>query len=391
MKTEYVSPKSIGQNPDNPRVIKDDRFLKLVRSIQEAPWMLELRPIVVNAAMTVLGGNMRLKACLEAKLNLVPIVRASELTVEQQREFIIKDNSGYGEWDFDDLQKNWNDLPLDDWGIDVPPVFVSPSEISEDNFTDSEISGDYGIIEGDVFEIGKHRLVCGDSRRVEHVDLCLGGESPYLMITDPPYGTKYNPEWRSRLSVTDNTDQLTGDNNADWSQVWARSPATVAYVYHGDKFCSIVADSLYACNYIIRNQIIWAKHSLVMSPEGYHSQHEPLFYAVRKGGTARWVGDRKQTTLWEIKRNIKNESGHPTQKPVECMTRPMANHEGDVYDPFCGSGTTMIAAEGMGRRCYAIEILPKYCATIIKRMRKLVPGITVLRNGETFETDSAVD
>jgi len=380
----------IKPNPNNPRIIKDDKFKKLVKSIQEFPQMLNIRPIVVNDDMVVLGGNMRLKACKEAGLKELPIIKASSLTDEQQKEFIIKDNVGFGEWDWESIANEWDAEQLTEWGLDIPDFKPIQAEAQEDDFEESdEIKTD--IVLGDLFEIGEHRLLCGDSTNANDVNKLLNGKEPYLMVTDPPYGVDYKPEWRSEVMPEKNdanhgrsVGKVKNDTNADWTESWALSPSRVAYVYHAGIYSGTVQKSLQDCDFEIRSQIIWVKSHFAISRADYHWKHEPCWYAVKKGNKGNWASDRKQTTVWEIDKPQKNETGHSTQKPVECMARPIGNHDGDVYEPFCGSGTTMVAAHQLNRKCYAIELDPKYCQVIVDRMMKLDPSLEVKRNGKPY-------
>lgn len=174
-------------NPNNPRLVKDDKFAKLVQSIKDFPKMLELRPIVVNDDMIVLGGNMRLKACKEAGLKEVPIIKASDLTEEQQREFIIKDNSGYGEWDWEMIANEWDAEQLNEWGMDIPDFKGEEIEAVEDDYEiPEELKTD--IVLGDLIEIGQHRLLCGDSTDSDQVAKLMNGQKADMVFTDPPYG-----------------------------------------------------------------------------------------------------------------------------------------------------------------------------------------------------------
>ena len=177
----------IRANPNNPRLIKDEKFAKLVESIRSFPEMLKLRPIVVNDENVVLGGNMRLKACKEAGLKNVPVIKASELTEEQQREFIIKDNVGFGEWDWEMLANGWDAEKLEEWGLDVPDFTAKELEASEDDYyIPDEVKTD--IVPGDLFEIGPHRLLCGDSTNADDVARLMNNEKADMVFTDPPYG-----------------------------------------------------------------------------------------------------------------------------------------------------------------------------------------------------------
>jgi len=391
MKIEQAKISALKINPANPRTIKDEKFAQLVRSVRDFPQMLEIRPIVVNKKMEVLGGNMRLRACIEAGLTEVPIIRAENLTDDQQREFIIKDNVGFGEWDWGALANEWDAEELSDWGLEVPDFAGGGAgEAQEDDYEmPDEIKTD--IVAGDLFEIGPHRLLCGDSTKAEDVGKLLSGKEPYLMVTDPPYGVEYDANWRNEAERADGrpvgaraTGKVRNDHNADWSEAWALSTAKVAYIWHADKYASTVQESIEKNNFIVRCQIIWVKSNIVFGRCDYHWKHEPCWYAVKKGNKGNWAGDRKQTTVWDIDKPMKSETGHSTQKPVECMARPIANHDGDVYDPFLGSGTTMVASHQLNRRCYGMEIDPKYCQVIIDRMLKLDPTLEIKRNGQPY-------
>jgi DNA modification methylase len=380
----------IKPNPNNPRLIKDDKFHKLVQSIKDFPEMLEKRPIVVNTDMVVLGGNMRLKACKEAGLKEIPVMIA-DWTEEQQREFIVKDNVGFGEWDWNMIANEWDAEELDKWGLDIPVDFQVELEAEEDDFDVPEGGIETDIVLGDLFEIGEHRLLCGSSTESDAVEKLLNGKEPYLMVTDPPYGVKYDANWRNEVERADGTKigasalgKVQNDDNADWTESWALSPSKVTYVYHDPKHSDVVMKSLNDCKFEIRSQIIWVKNNMVISRCDYHPKHEPCWYAVKKGSKGNWASDRKQTTIWEINKNQKNETGHSTQKPVDCMAKPIANHDGDVYDPFLGSGTTMVASHQLKRKCYGMELDPKYCQVIVDRMLKLDPTLEVKRNGEKY-------
>jgi len=238
-----------------------------------------------------------------------------------------------------------------------------------------ELQAEYNTELGQVWELGDHRLVCGDSRETNIVDLALRRETPLLMVTDPPYGVEYDPNWRNEV-LRENADRAIGkpqnDDIVDWRESYKLFPGDVMYIWHAGNMAFFVAESIIASNAVIRTQIIWAKNNIVISRGNYHPKHEPCWYAVRKGKTAHWIGDRKQSTVWNIDKPMKSETGHSTQKPIECMARPIRNHESDlVYDPFVGSGTTIIACEQLKRKCRAIEIDPGYVAVSIKRWEDL--------------------
>lgn len=381
-------------NPENPRVLRDEKFAKLKQSIQDFPKMMSLRPIVIDNMGMILGGNMRYRALQELGFKEIPdawVKRAEELTAEEKRRFIIADNVGFGEWDWDELANNWDVEQLEEWGLDVPNFEDEVLEAKEDDFIVPDGGIDTDIVLGDLFEIGEHRLLCGDSTDSDNALKLLQGKEPYLMVTDPPYGVEYDANWRNEVDRTNGKayggraiGKVSNDGNADWTLAWALSPSKVAYVYHADKYSSIVAKSLEDCRFVLRNLIIWVKNNIVISRGNYHHKHEPCWYAVKKGSKGNWAGDRKQTTVWDINKPQKSETGHSTQKPIECMARPIRNHDGDVYDPFLGSGTTMVAAHQLNRKCYGMELDPKYCQVIIDRMLKLDPDLVVLKNGQPY-------
>ena len=245
-----------------------------------------------------------------------------------------------------------------------------------------EAPGDPVTQMGDLWQLGSHRLICGDCTDAETVERLMGGKRAQLMITDPPYGVNLDQTWRDKAlgdkkMGPGNANLVENDDRADWSEAWALFEGDVAYIWHADRLADVVMASLRASRFEIRQQLIWNKTILVMGRSDYQFKHEPCWYAVRKGRGGGWIGDRKQTTVIDaaspnhIMSGSKEEkTAHPTQKPAELMLATLKNHKGDVYDPFAGSGTTLIAAEQLGRRCYAIEISPAYCDIIVARWEK---------------------
>ena len=234
---------------------------------------------------------------------------------------------------------------------------------------------------GDLFVLGKHRLLCGDATSAGDVTRALGGLDPILMTTDPPYGVSYDPAWRHRAMPSQRTavGRVANDDQADWSRAFQHFPGDVAYVWHAGLKAGVVAASLDSSGFQVRSQIIWRKQHFALSRGHYHWGHEPAWYAVRKGAVNVWRGDRTQTTVWEIdnlnplggNRSGENAvTGHGTQKPVQLFVIPILNHtaSGDViYDPFCGSGTALIAAEKTGRTCIALDVDPVYVQVAVSR------------------------
>jgi DNA modification methylase len=232
------------------------------------------------------------------------------------------------------------------------------------------------VLNGDLWQLGKHRLACGDAADPIIVNRLLGKERPRIMVTDPPYGVDYDPQWRATELKHGRTvagGKLLNDDRADWREAWKLFPGDIAYVWHAGRNATAVDISLQAADFPVRSQIVWDKCRLIISRGHYHWQHEACWYAVRKLKTVNWQGGRKQTTVWPI-RHRRSATGHGTEKPLDCMRRPILNHtlQGDaVYEPFLGSGTTMIAAEMTGRRCFAIELSPEYCGLSIARWEQL--------------------
>ncbi len=244
---------------------------------------------------------------------------------------------------------------------------------------------------GDVWTLGRHRFACGDSTDAETVALAMGGAAPFIMVTDPPYGVDYDPNWRQELAskgVLAKADRALGkvmnDDRADWSAAFVHFLGDVVYAWSAQGALSLAAGAaIQSIGFEIRNMLVWRKARLVISRGAYHYQHEPCWYAVRKGASAKWAGDRKQTSVWDIP-HAKNDTGHGTQKPVECMARPIRNHgaRGDfVFDPFLGSGTTLVAAEQLDRNCVGLELDPGYCDVIVERWENLTGGKATRERG----------
>jgi DNA modification methylase len=373
MNTRHIPIKDIKPNPDNPRIIKDDKFHKLVESVRKFPQMLELRPIVVNSDMVVLGGNMRLKACQAAGLKEVPVILASGLTDEQQREFIIKDNVGFGEWDWDALANEWDAAQLTEWGLDIPDYTAEPTEGLTDPDEAPEPPVDPITRTGDLWLLGKHRVLCGDSTDAGAWDTLMNGQPADMVWTDPPYGVSYVGKTKDALTI--DNDSLDADSLEDF----LRGVFALALVHTRDGGSWYVAapagplQKVFDCLLVdigVRRQcLVWLKDQFVMGRSDYHYRHEPIFYGWKPGAAHKWNGGRKQDSVLEIERPRRNTE-HPTMKPVALVTRCLENSSdlGNlVVDPFGGSGTTLLAAESIGRTAYLIELSPSYCDVIVKR------------------------
>jgi DNA modification methylase len=406
MKVDKVKISEVKTNPKNPRLIKDDKFKKLVKSIQEFPQMLELRPIVVDENNIVLGGNMRLKACKEAGLKEVFIVRAENLTEEQKDEFIVKDNVGFGEWDWDSLANEWDTEKLDDWGLDLPVDLsvVDELEAEEDDYEiPNEINTD--IVLGDLFEIGEHRLLCGDSTDSDSVDKLMNGEKATLSFTSPPYNAgksemlsgnthttdnKYN-EYNDNQKQTDYLDLLVGfTNNALlFSEYLICNIQSLA----GNKIALIEYLNEYKNNFI--DVAIWDKgHGApAMAENVLTSAWEYMFFISSKENASRAIPNANfRGTVPNIYRGAPNRNNefsnvHAATFPIDLPEWALQfTKEGNIIlDQFLGTGTTMVACEQLKRKCYGMELDPKYCQVIIDRMKKLDPTLVIKRNGEVIE------
>jgi DNA modification methylase len=394
---QYRKLNELKKLPNNPRIIRDKQFKTLCDSIRDNPKYFEARPVILSnrtGEMVIIAGNQRYEAAKSLKLKEVPTFLIEGLDEAKEREIIIRDNISNGEFDMSALANEWSDLPLVEWGVDLPEDWLveektDPADAEPQIDRAAELNKIWRVKPGDLWQIGSHRLLCGDSTKKEDVGRVMGGEKPLLMVTDPPYGIEYDPEWRNEAAArgligqkksTRACGKVTNDDNADWTTAYELCGCDVVYIWHAGIKSNVVQDSIIRAGYDVRTQIIWAKNTFAISRGHYHHQHEPCWYAIRKGGTGHWVGDRSQTTLWEIDKPQKSETGHSTQKPLECMARPIRNHESEfVYDPFLGSGTTMIACQNLNRKCRGIEISPDYCAVILQRMTDAFPNIEIKR------------
>jgi DNA modification methylase len=498
MESTLVKISDIKPNPNNPRIIKDDKFKKLVKSIEEFPKMLEIRPIVVNDDMIVLGGNMRLKACKEAGLKEVPIIKASELTEDEQKQFIIKDNVSGGEWDWDMLANEWDSEQLVEWGLDVPDFGETELEAEEDDFDEAPPENPITVL-GDLYEIGEHRLLCGDSTDSDQVAKLMDGELADLGHNDPPYGMKKENE--GVLNDNLNYSDLLNFNREWIALQFSHLKENGSWYCWGideplmDIYSEILKPYIAQQKVTFRNLITWDKgngqgqnsESFRMYPiadekclfammgvqgfnnnaDNYFEGFEPIRLAVRNifenikgttqytsleligekmGVSGRMIGHWVSKSQWEfisddrieqvcdlfsidkkefekIKKEfekIKKEyystrayfdnthdnmnnvwhfdrtkdrsdtGGHATPKPIPLCERAIKSSCPDgglVVDFFLGSGSTMVAAHQLKRKCYGMELDPKYCDVIVKRMIKLDQTLTVKRNGVDCKKD----
>ena len=388
----------IKTNPNNPRLIKDDKFKKLVKSIKEFPEMLSIRPIVVNEDNIVLGGNMRLKACKEAGLKEIPIIKTSDLTAEQQREFIVKDNVGFGEWDWDHLTNEWDLDKLEEWGLDIEGFIEDEVlEAEEDDYTEPD-NIQVDVVLGDLIEIGEHRLLCGDSTCSDTVAKLMDGKKADMVFTDPPYGVSYTGGHNEKKRKGIENDNLQGQDltnlfrdsllNADLFS----KDYSAFYIWFSTNKAQETFLSFSELNLEVRAILCWykVKSGLGAFMAQYIPNFEPCIYAFKKGKTPQWFGASDEKSVWELKKDSRNDY-HPTQKPVELPSRAIENSsklKDIIYDCFLGSGSTMVAAHQLKRKCYGMELDPKYCQVIIDRMVKLDDTLEVKINGKEYNTNN---
>lgn len=382
-------------NPNNPRIIKDDKFKKLCQSIKEFPEMLELRPIVIDENNMVLGGNMRLKACIEVGLKEVPTIQAKDLTEEQKKEFIIKDNIGFGEWNWDDLANEWNVEDLSNWGLDLPLDFGIPLEAEEDDFAVPEGGIETDIVLGDLFEIGEHRLLCGDSTDSDAVAKLMDGQKAEISFTSPPYNAGTTPTevkmGKSSKYANDNDNKsedeylklLTDFSNN--TLLFSQYSFVNIQSLSGNKIALI--DYLYNMKSFYADTLIWQKGNAqpAMANNVLNSQFEYVHCFSEKANRAIGTKDFRGTisNVIEISKQTKNKiKEHNATFPVDFANFFVSNFcNNSVLDLFCGSGTTMVVAHQLNRKCYGMELDPKYCQVIVDRMKALDPTLIIKRNG----------
>lgn len=386
----------------NPRTHSPAQVKQIVASIQEWGWTTA---VLVDEKGEIIAGHGRVMAAEQLGLTEVPVMIARGWTETQKRAYVIADNQipMNAGWDEALLKIELTSLAKLDYNLQLTgfddirlAVFTGGNEGESDPDADQEPEVVPISKPGDLWMLGKHRIICGDCTDKATVDRLLGGAKPHLMVTDPPYGVDYDPEWRNRVVRANGSKvaaravgKVMNDDRADWRDAWALFPGDVAYIWHAGLHGSEVQDSIEVCGFDVRSQIIWAKQHAAIGRSHYHWKHEPCWYAVRQGKKGHTNGDRTQTTLWEIDKPQKSETGHSTQKPIECMKRPIENNSkpGDlIYEPFSGSGTTIIAAEMTGRVCLAIELNPLYVDLAVRRWQTFTKNrATLAGTKRTFD------
>lgn len=376
----------------NARTHSDEQVAQIAASMNEWGWT---NPVLVDETGMIIAGHGRVMAARKLGLSEVPVMVAEGWSEAQKRAYVLADNqlALNAGWDIEGLK---NELQgLKEWEFDLSLLgFADLDTLMADKtagLTDPDdvpaVPVNAVTVPGDVWLMGKHRLVCGDSTDADTVAKVLNGVEPHLMVTDPPYGVEYDPTRTSNNAAK--AGKVLNDNRADWSEARALFPGEAAYVWHASMFTDVVLKSLEETGLMRRSMIIWAKDRMTLGRGHYHWQHEPAWYVVRKGGKGYWNGGRDKTTIWNIKAREDGGHGHGTQKPVECMKRPIENNSSPgqaVYEPFSGSGTTIIAGEMTGRHIYAIELSPQYVDVAVKRWQQFTGKEATLEgDGRTFE------
>lgn len=398
MEVIYRKIESLSKLENNPRRITPEDMERLKESIRNNPDYLEAHPIVLSdrtGELVIIDGNQRYEACVQLGYDEVPTALLHGLTEEREREIIIRANVNNGKWDLNALQNEWDIDKLDDWGVDLPESWNTSEaeeqkEAEEDDFSDEDAEkAEPRVKPGEIWQLGGHRLMCGDSTDAASVALLMDGNKADMVFTDPPYGVSIGDKNKALNSVQKAgrcTENIANDNIS----VDDLYPILVKAMTNCRENCKDCA-----CYYVtspqggelglmmmmmkdaglpVRHMLIWEKNSATFSLGrlDYDYQHEPIFYTWTKSHKNYRNGEFR-TTIWKYDKPRKCDL-HPTMKPVELVANCMmdASVEGDiVLDMFGGSGTTIIAAEQLGRKARLMELDPHYCDVIIARWEKL--------------------
>jgi DNA modification methylase len=376
----------------NARTHSEAQIEQLCAGIREFGFV---QPVLVDEAGVLIAGHGRTLAAERLGLIRIPTMVARGWSEAQIKAFRIFDNriALSGGWDNELLKLEFAELGEMDFSLDLTGFSLDeigkiggPKEGLTDPDEAPELPKEPVTRLGDVWLLGDHRLVCGDSTDPDTVAKALNGVKPHLMVTDPPYGVDFDPTWRKgsekRTYMGD-----TPDKEAAWKEAWALFPGEVIYIWCASGRLRDIWNAVEELGFQLRQLIIWNKMRFVIGRGNYSYNHDPCFYAVRKGKDAHWQGARDQPTVWDIK-HLASDTNHGAQKPVECMKRPIENNSSigqAVFDPFCGSGTTIIAGEMTGRSIHAIELSPAYVETSIIRWQNFTgQSATLEETGETF-------
>jgi len=376
-------------NPKNPRVIKNDKFKSLKNSIKTLPNYMKLRPIILNEDMMVLGGNMRLKASIDLgkkeiwtdMFTQADCDEMNEIAIEEKREtktyleycdeIIIKDNVSAGDWEWDMLANEWDSVQLNDFGLDVWEN--EDDKVTEGLIDDDEIPEvkESIVKRGDIWQLGEHRVMCGDSTSSDDVAKLMNGETAEMIHTDPPYNINYEGGSKKR-------EVIKNDNLSNFNQFLLDAftignenirKGGAVYVWHASSETHNFIKEFINAGFLFKSYIVWNKNNSTFGRSDYHWKHEPCLYGWKEGAAHKWYGDRKQTTVWDVERPSRSDS-HPTMKPIDLCKIALKNSSDKnqiILDMFLGSGSTLIAAEKLNRKCYGMELDEKYCDVIIER------------------------
>ena len=398
MKIEMRDPKKLAPHPRNSKLHSAEQITALGRAIVEFGFH---QPILIDETGTILAGHARTLAAIDINLTSVPCIVQAGLSDADKRALVIADNRlhefGAG-WDADILNDELRHLmasgiDISLTGFDLAEQWAPPEEKPDED--DVPEAPDVPVSEpGDVWALGEHRLFCGDSTDPEQAKAIMAGHKPAIMVTDPPYGVNYDASWRNKVVRSNGTlvavratGKVLNDDRADWTDVWKGFTGRIAYIWHSSTHHVEVADSMEAAGFDIRAMIVWDKGRMVIGRGAYQWRHELAIYCTRGKKPVAWRGGRAQSDIWEIS-HIKSMTGHSTQKPVEAMRRPILNHTktGDsVYDPFMGSGTTIIAAETCARAAVGSELFPAYVDIGVMRWQNFTGKVATHMSGATFE------
>lgn len=383
---QLVDPKTLNYHPKNRNKHPKDQIERLAKILEYQGWRYPIKVSKLSGCVT--SGHGRIAAAFLKKWNQVPVVFQEYENAEQEYADVQSDNA-IASWAELDLAAINLDIPdigpdfdidllgIKDFTIDAADKYADKDadEVPEVKETDIKL--------GDLFILGNHRLLCGDATKKEDVDRLMNSQKADMVYTDPPYGVQYDESWREVSSNHfggSTKGQIANDDRADWKETFLLFQAPIAYIWHASSMAHVVRQSLIESNYDVRQQIIWRKPFGVLSRQAYNRQHEVCYYCVLKGKTANWIGDKKQTTVWDAENpnhcmskmgDGDAKTGHPTMKPVKLAMIAIQNHSGEIIcDPFLGSGSTLIACEKTNRKCFGMEIDPHYCQVIIDRWEK---------------------
>ena len=372
----YIETKKLKLNPNNPR--KNDEAVDTVaKSIEKYGFK---NPVIADKNLIVYCGNTRLKAAKKLKLQTIPVIIADDLTPEQIREYALIDNKSneIAEWDTELLAQELEELDLSDFDLDWGlPTDVADKEITEDEAPEVDEKNEPICKLGDIWQLGKHRLLCGDSTEAVDVEKLMDGGRASLLLTDPPYNVAYEGATKEKLTIQN--DNMKDDEFYAFLQAAFENANSVMqegasfYIWHADSEGFNFRSACQTTGWKIRQCLIWVKNSIVLGRQDYQWKHEPCLYGWKDGAAHYFVDDRTQSTVWEFNKPVRN-GDHPTMKPVELMAKAIINssRRGNiVLDLFGGSGSTLIACEQLDRRCFTMELDPKYCDVIIKRWENL--------------------